>query len=330
MTKLNILQYKNMQDLHISSNLSLSVLKNNDEYDNTVLKFKSKYSFQNLNTFSFDKDGFLGLLLQLNKKGTIAVSVGETHALIQAAKTFEELGLKLTWIPLTSEGKVNEEHIKNSKADFLFLSSYVMDTFVKTNLEEIKKLTNAKIISNASANFDKNSDAIYFDSYKLTGYFTAGVLLYDDELFDEQSLGFVNTIAVFSIFEALENQKFESAIQKIFKEKLQDIFKDDIYFFVDSNDILDYTLHFALKNIKAREMIRTLALDEIHITNGEGCSLGLSQPSRIIQSMGYDELTSRNALSLSFTEKLSEEEIEKIVKIFAKKYRQIKVLNQGK
>lgn len=329
MTKLNSLQYKNMQSLHISDDLSLSILNNNEAFEQLIKDFTSKYSFKNLNTFSFDNDGFLGLLLQLSKKGTIAISVGETHALIQAAKSFEELGFSLVWISLQKDGKVNLDELKNSNVDFLFLSSYVIDTFVKTNLEEVRTLTNAKIISNASANFHNYSDVIYFDSYKLTGFNTAGVILFKDDLFDEQSIGFINTIAIYSIFEALKNQVFENSIQQIFKEKLQKAFGDDIYFFVNSDDTLDYTLHFALKNIKAREMIRTLALDEIHITNGEGCSLGLSKPSRVIQAMGYDELTSRNALSLTFIEKLSVEQIEKIVNIMAKKYRQIKVLNQG-
>lgn len=100
-------------------------------------------------------------------------------------------------------------------------------------------------------------------------------------------------------------------------------------FFVNNNQTLPYTLHFALKNIKARELIRTLSLDEIYISNGEGCSLGLSRPSRVIQTMGYDETTSRNAITLSFSEKYDEQTIEKIVNKIAKKYLQIKVLNQG-
>ena len=98
---------------------------------------------------------------------------------------------------------------------------------------------------------------------------------------------------------------------------------------MDNNQTLPFSLHFALKNIKARELIRTLALDEILIKNGEGCSLGISKPSRIIQAMGYDELTSRNSISLTFTHKLEDFEIQKIVNTIAKKYKQIKVLNQG-
>ena len=56
--KFNTLQYRNMQEMHISDELSLSILKNNTEYlelENPILK---EFGFTNLNSFSFSKDGF--------------------------------------------------------------------------------------------------------------------------------------------------------------------------------------------------------------------------------------------------------------------------------
>jgi hypothetical protein len=318
-----------MQNLHINSELSLNILSDNQKYLELEKEFLSKYSFENINYFSFCKNGFLGLLLELNKKGKIAISLGETQSLIDAANLFESLGFEIVYLDLLKDGNVNISKLENQNIDFLFLSSYVMDTFVKTSLEEVKKLTSAKIISNASANFDKNSDVIYFDAYKLTGFFTHSLILFNDELFEEQVISSKDVIALKNILEVLKSQKFETTMKEIFKEKLQNILKDDIYFFVDNNQTLPYTLHFALKNIKARELIRTLSLDEIYISNGEGCSLGLSRPSRVIQTMGYDETTSRNAITLSFSEKYDEQSIEKIVNKITKKYLQIKVLNQG-
>ena len=328
MTKLNILQYSNMQNLHIRPELKLSILENNQSYLDLEKKFLSKYNFGSLNTFSFDKAGFLELLLQVNKKGKIAISVGETESLIEAAKKFESLGFELSWINLQKDGKINKADISKD-IDYLFISSYVMDTFVKTNFKEIKSLTNAKIISNASAAFDESSDAVYFDPYKLTGLFMHGVILFEKELFEEKPIGFTNPITVDFIYEALENQTFDGSSKELFEKCLKEVLKDDIYFFVDNNQTLPYSLHFALKGIKARELIRTLALDDIHITNGEGCSLGLSKPSRIIQAMGHDETISRNSISFSFDKTYAQDEVEKIVQKLAKKYRQIKVLNEG-
>jgi hypothetical protein len=199
-----------------------------------------------------------------------------------------------------------------------------MDTFVITNLQSVKEKTKAKIISNASANHDKNSDIIYFDPYKLTGYNTNTVLLFSDETFSLLPIGEIDAIACKLCLNAIEKQHFNTEPKTIFLEKLKTTFKDDIYFFVEPDTTLEYTLHFALKGIKARELIRTLALSEIYLTNGEGCSLGLSKPSRIIQTMGYDETTSRNSLSLSFVDEISQEEIEKVIKLMYLKYKQIK------
>ena len=329
MYKLNFLQYNNMQNLHINSELSLNILSDNQKYLELEKQFLSKYSFENINYCSFCKNGFVALLLELSKKGKIAISLGETQSLIDAANLFERLGFEIIYLELLKDGNVDLKKLQNQNIDFLFLSSYVMDTFVKTPLEEVKKFTSAKVISNASSNFDKNSDVIYFDSYKLTGFFTHSLILFNDDLFEEQVISQKDAISLKNIFEVLKNQKFEISTKEIFKEKLQNLLKEDIYFFVDNHQTLPYTLHFALKNIKARELIRTLSLDEIYISNGEGCSLGLSKPSRVIQTMGYDELTSRNAITLSFSEKYDEQSIEKIVNKIAKKYLQIKVLNQG-
>ncbi|MCT7510351.1 cysteine desulfurase [Aliarcobacter cryaerophilus] len=329
MYKLNFLQYKNMENLHIKDSLSLNILSNNEDYTSLEDSFKKEFAFESLNYFSFCKSGFLSLLLQLNKKGKIAVSLGETQSLIDACEIFCSLGFDILYLDLNKDGSVNLDKLKDQKIDFLFLSSYTVDTFYKNNLENVKKLTDAKIISNASASFYKNSDVIYFDSYKLTGFSTKSIILFNQNLFEEQAIFEKDGISLNNIFQSLKNQKFENSMKEIFKEKLENSLKDNLYYFIDNKNSLEYTLHFALKGIKARELIRTLALDEILISNGEGCSLGLSKPSRVIQAMGYDELTSRNAITLSFEKSYSISEIDKIVNLISKRYLQIKVLNKG-
>ncbi|MDX4058623.1 cysteine desulfurase [Aliarcobacter skirrowii] len=329
MYKLNFLQYKNMQNLHIKDSLSLNILSNNEDYISLEDSFKKEFAFESLNYFSFCKSGFLSLLLQLNKKGKIAVSLGETQSLIDACEIFCSLGFDILYLDLNKDGSVNLDKLKDQKIDFLFISSYTVDTFYKNSLENVKKLTDTKIISNASASFDKNSDVVYFDSYKLTGFSTKSIILFNQNLFEEQAIFEKDGISLNNIFQSLKNQKFENSMKEIFKERLENSLKDNLYYFIDNKNSLEYTLHFALKGIKARELIRTLALDEILISNGEGCSLGLSKPSRVIQAMGYDELTSRNAITLSFEKSYSMSEIDKIVNLISKRYLQIKVLNKG-
>ncbi len=309
---------------------SLEGIEANNSFINLENSFKNRFSFSKAKTFSFSKEGFLALFLELRqnyKDVKIAIFEGESEAIYEAYKLYKELGFDIKLISLNKDGSVNKNEIKELKIDFLFISSYVMDTFYITDLKEIKSLTNAKIISNASADFSKYSDAVYFDNYKLSGYSLNSVLLFNDNLFLENSLGFIDTISMKVCYEAIEKQTFNNSLKDVFSEKLIEKFKDDIYFFVDNSKTLPFTLHIALKNIKARELIRTLVFDNIYLSNGEGCSLGLSKPSRVIQAMGYDETTSRNALSFSFKEDLTQDEVNRVINKIYTKYYQISKIN---
>lgn len=323
MIKLNSLQYPNVLPLTFDEEITMQPLKNNDFIQEKIYRFSKSFGFKNLKTFSLSKEGVLGLMLSL--KGKILVSTGESEAIIEAAKLYKELGFEIEFIPLTKQGDLNYEKI--SKCDIIFASSYIMDTYKKVDLQKVKEQSKAILVSNISATLDPSiSDMVIIDSYKLTGYSLDSILLYN-EGFEEYVTSEINTISIFQIQKAIEQFSTKTNYKNFFMDKLKEEFNDDIFYFVNSKECLDYTLHFGLKGIKAREIIRTLALDSIFITNGEGCSLGLSKPSRVIQEMGYEESESRWSISLNFSEDLDEETIEYIVKTFGKKYRRIIALN---
>ena len=221
MIRLNVLQYNPIKIDLFEEDYSLDSLISNDNFEKLCKKYKESFGYSKLKTFSFSKEGFLGLFLEL--KGKIAISLGESQALIEAGMLYESLGFEIIWINLEKNGKVNIAELENKHIDFLFLSSYVMDTFVKTSIKDIKQITKAKIISNASANFDKNSDAVYFDNYKLVGFNISSVLLFnEDGLFSLLSVGQIDSFAVKLCLDALKNQKFNYQLKAIFLEKLKE------------------------------------------------------------------------------------------------------------
>jgi len=325
MYKFNHLNYMQAKDVLISKDLSIEPLSSNHAFEKLKEDFKKRFDFTHLNSFSFSKEGFLGLMLEL--KTDIAVSLGESEALIQAAKIYEELGFNVEYIKINRDGTIKYAELKNVQSPTLFISSYIIDTFVKIDLEKIRNSFKGMIISNISANLDaKFSDLVYFDAYKLSGYFTHSIILHKGIL-QEQNLANIDTIGLKLIYEAIREKKEDITYKNEFIQALKNELKDDFFFFVEPELSLENSLHFALRDIKARELIRTLSLSSIFLTNGEGCSLGLSRPSRIVQDMGYTELQSRQALSLSFYKQLSSEEITKTASKIAKSYRQIKALN---
>jgi len=323
MYKLNFIQYPNVNSTKIDESISLQSLKNNAHIEDFINDFKSKFGFESLRTFSFSEDGFLSLMLKLN--GKIIVSKGESQGIIDAAIKYKKLGFDIEFISLKRDGTLAYEEIK--KCDYAFISSYIMDTYVKVDLEKVKKLSGAKIISNISATLDSSfCDMAILDAYKLTGFSFSSILLHNN-FFDEQYIGNIDTVCIYQIAKAIEEFTPNSKLKNEFKKALESELKDDIYYFVEPKNTFDYTLHFGLKGIKAREIIRSLALGSIYVTNGEGCSLGMSKPSRVLQEMSYEESESRWALSLSFSSELNNEDILYIVKTIAKRYRQIKRLS---
>lgn len=323
MVKLNSLQYPIVLDIDFTEKITMQPLKDNTILEEKIIKFSNTFGFEKLKTFKFDSSGILSILFEL--KGRILVSVGESEPIVDAAKKFQQLGFDIDFIPLTKEGRLDYEKI--SKCDYVFCSAYIMDTYVKVDLNKVKELSTAKLISNISATINPNiSDLIILDAYKLTGYSIDSILLYNEE-FEDAFNSQISTVSIYQIEKAIENKTVKNEYKKLFMETLNEEFNTNIFYFVNPNECLEYTLHFGLKGIKAREIIRTLALDSIFVTNGEGCSLGMSKPSRILQEMTYEEVESRWALSLDFSVDLDEETIKKVVKTMGKKYRQIIALN---
>lgn len=325
MYKLNYLNYGDAKDLSISNLLSIETLDTNYEFEKLSSALASSFNFSHLHTFSFSKEGFLALMLELNVD--IAVSVGESEAIIEAAQRYETLGFNVNYIELLHDGTLDYNSVKDIKEEYFFVSAYVIDTFLEVDLKKVKELFTGDIISNISATLDASfCDMAYFDVYKLSGYFTHSVLLHNGA-FKEQNIASIDTIGVKLISDAVSQKREIISCKNRFIQSLEEALKDDLIFFVEPGATLKNVVHFGLKGIKARQVIRNLSLDDIYVTNGEGCSLGLSRPSRILQAMGYSETQSRQALSLSFYKDLNEDEITYVISKIAKSYRQIKALH---
>ncbi len=329
MFKLNSLQYPRLEKIVLDSSYSYEALGDNAQLENEIKEFKKLFDFKSLNTFAFTKEGFLSLMLELG--GNIAISRGECEAIVRAGEQYEKLGKKVFWLGLNEKSEVDFEVLAKKEVNFIFISAYIMDTFAKIpkeKIEKLKTLTKAKLISNfSSCKYAKFADIILFDSYKISGYGVSGLILYSDNELKEQYLGEFDGLGFGLISSSLKKRKFFSKNKDKFLSLLKEYFKDDLFLFVEPKLCFEHTLHFGLKAIKARELIRTLRLDDVLLSNGEACALGLGRPSRILQDMGYDETTSRWALSINFEKDFSKEELEKIARLLLKKYRQIRALN---
>ena len=144
MNKLNYLNYPEVKNISIPSSLSIETLSTNEEFESLSQNIKVKFNFSSLHSFSFSKEGFLGLMLEL--KVDIAVSRGESEAVVKAAELYESLGFNVTYIGITSEGEIDYKSLSSLGTQYLFLSPYIIDTFVTTDLQRVKESFSGTLI----------------------------------------------------------------------------------------------------------------------------------------------------------------------------------------
>lgn len=310
--KLNSFFQPKVQPIEIDESDSL-----NPFFDSKIEIYKENlkefYGFGSLKTFAFTPDGIFGLLSDL--KGKIGICVGESQFIIDGGKKFKDSGKDLEFVPLGFSD--------DNRFDYLFISPTVIDTFA---LQDLRYFRKTKIIANGSFFKEKlDVHGVVLDSLKVSGIGNFGALLFN-EGFSENTLLETDVIGLKILQKACIPLKNLGHIKEKLLTRLKVELKD-LDFFIQPEETHLNTLHIRLTGIKARELIRSLALEDVVISNGERCSLGFSNPSRIIREMGFSEAESREAISLSFEDEFSEEELEEIVKKISKKYRQIKALS---
>lgn len=313
MIKLNSFFQPTPKTIELHSGHSL-----NPFFENSLGRLKDNlrdyYGFRSLRTFSFTPDGIFSLLSSLN--GKVAVSVGESQYIIDGAKRFKESGGDVEFVGF--------DFSDDSKFDYLFISPVVVDTF---EVRDLKGFSKTKIISNLSFSREKTqSDFVLLDSLKIAGIGNFGAILFN-EAFEENTLLETDIIGLEILQRATQALEDLKETKDLLLKSFQDELGENLDFFLSPTLTHNNTLHIRLKGIKARELIRSLSLEDIVISNGERCSLGLSNPSRVIGEMGFSESESREAITLSFEERFSEEDVSKIVKTISKKFRQIKALS---
>ncbi|MCX2717914.1 cysteine desulfurase [Helicobacter sp. MIT 21-1697] len=80
-------------------------------------------------------------------------------------------------------------------------------------------------------------------------------------------------------------------------------------------------LPLRFKHIKARLLIQALSIEGIYAINGQDCLFGNAKPSFVLRSMGYDEPSTRELLSVSY---IHLDSIESTAYILAQAYTQLR------
>ncbi|ANV98373.1 hypothetical protein BBW65_05980 [Helicobacter enhydrae] len=282
--------------------------------------------------FGFGSGDFLELLFALKAQNlNIAFAISNHQQAYYAYQNFKQFFPITPIIPSQQQGIIEA---LPTDCDVFILPLINQDLLTLNPIQQLK----AEVLqSNPNALFIIDiSEYLVFESYQALKLDAHTIFLCNAE-----NLGFLRGNGVFlshnkhtSLFPPTRyTQGFYSALYaKILSQTpppnqnaecflfLQQLLTE-VGLFAPLHSCFTNSLPLRLPNIKARTLIQSLFLEHISAINGQQCLFGFSQPSFVLQEMGYTQTQSRELLSLSF-EHLHLESIQKL----AEAYTQIRIL----
>ncbi|MGP1450299.1 MAG: hypothetical protein ACTTJS_04150 [Wolinella sp.] len=306
--------------------------------------------------FDYSSGRFLELFLGLSAQNrVISISRSMHYNALVAASTAQNLGVKIHWItPNNKSGIIELEDIacaRKSGADTFILPLINADLLTQNNIIELGFSDNEMLILDASytlalgafplaTQFIKKSHTnspSWIDSCDFTVYQSAflinGETLGLPRGYGAMICNFEQTLHtplmrenIFSALKIALLEARESSSEIDQKEQFFTLLKEklgeSLTLFAPIENNAPNTLALRFSNIRARALIQSLLLDKVIALNGQECLFGLSRPSSLLQSMGYDEEEARELLSISF-EPL--DDLENLTSLIALRYKQVNI-----
>lgn len=270
-------------------------------------------------------------------KEIIAFSSKLPHNLYHAVQFIEKSGRTILWIDADAEGGLCEKSLASAKergARYLVCSAVDEDTFYIESMKRVNRyfdtkhlildLSNALKLENIPKAF-----AAFVWGYKVGSFKHSGIFLCSKCAFTDMIPSIDLTVYdhFYHTYLKTANDSYDNIreIRDCFVQQITDALGCRVKLMINPCVTLPNSCYIGFDGVFARDLIRSMALEGIFLTNGELCSLGLSQPSRILKAIGYSTEEASTAISFSFG-KMTQEEVESIADKIIYKYRQLRAI----
>jgi cysteine desulfurase len=299
-----------------------------------------------------------GTALSYQKRGKrIISSVMEHPSVLKALDELHStLGFDVVYLPITKEGVVDPESLKEAMNKDTILVSIMAVNNELGSLNDIQALSEivhaypkaffhvdaTQSLGKVKLPYDK-ADLISFSAHKFGGIKGTGGLLYKKNMNfytlnagGEQEFGFragtVNVAGDAAIAKALElsleksdetNAKVSEIYRYIYSYLLT---RNDVV--VNSNPLGDnmtpFVLNFSLLHKKASVVVEALSNKGIYVSSVSACSSKEAHSSYVVKALGRNDVLAENSIRLSFGLLNKIEDAQEFTRVFAKVMQEVK------
>lgn len=293
-----------------------------------------------------DNIAIKGMAYALRNKGNhIITSKIEHHAILNACKSLENEGFKLTYLNVNSDGIVDLQELKNAITnDTILISIMFANNEIGTiePIEEIGKIAKSnniifhtdsvQAVGNVKIDVRKmNIDLLSMSAHKFYGpkgvgaiYIKQGIKCnkLQDGGHQEKDLraGTENVAGIVGLGKAIEisNKNLDEYNKKMIR--LRDYYIEQIeekipYIKINGDKIrrLPGNSNISFRFIDGEALLLKLDMNGICASTGSACSSGSSEPSHVLLAIGLKEDMAKGSLRITFGDENTKEDVDYLV-----------------
>lgn len=292
-----------------------------------------------------------GVAENMAKKGKkhIITSVFEHHAVLHTCEYLEKHGFEITYIPVSSDGFVNPEDIKNAiREDTALVTIMYANNEIGTiqPIEEIGKICKEKkvifhtdavqAVGHVEIDVKKqNIDMLSMSGHKIHAqkgigalYVRKGIvlpnLIHGGGQERGKRAGTENVPAIVGLGVAIENACRNIAEKRDIITPRRNRLIDGILKLPytrlngDRNKRLPGNLNISIEGIEGESLLLMLDLNGICASSGSACTSGSLDPSHVLLSIGLKHEVAHGSLRLSIEEDVTDEDVDYILEVIPK------------
>lgn len=301
-----------------------------------------------------------GVAENMAKKGKkhIITSVFEHHAVLHTCQYLEKHGFEVTYIPVSSDGFVNPEDIKNAiREDTALVTIMYANNEIGTiqPIEEIAKICKEKkvifhtdavqAVGHVEIDVKKQGiDMLSLSGHKIHAqkgigalYVRKGItlpnLIHGGAQERNKRAGTENVPAIVGLGVAIEsatkNISEKAEIITPRRNRLIDGILKLPYTRLngDRNKRLPGNLNISIEGIEGESLLLMLDLNGICASSGSACTSGSLDPSHVLLAIGLKHEVAHGSLRLSIEEDVTDEDVDYILEVIPKVVKRLRSMS---
>lgn len=307
-----------------------------------------------------DNISIKGIAYALRDKGNHIITTKiEHHAVLNACKTLENEGFKVTYLNVDSDGLIDLDELKNSITnDTILISVMFANNEIGTTepIEEIGKIAKAnnivfhtdsvQAVGNEEIDVKRmNIDLLSISAHKFYGPKGVGAIYIrngircrklQDGGHQEKDMraGTENVAGIVGLGKAIELaytnlESYNNKLKELREYYIKQVEQKIPYIKINGHRTkrLPGNSNISFRFVDGEALLLKLDMNNICASTGSACSSGSTEPSHVLLAIGLEEELARGSLRITFGDENNKDDVDYLVEVLTREVQNLRQMS---